>query len=335
MNNLFSSIFWDAPQYGVLITVSIICALCAAYRFFKVRRVIAYLAGTHLEMLIAGARQSSSSIRVILIFVGSLALVAALMRPRWQDARTITVVQETRDLFVALDISRSMLATDCEPHRLACAKQKIKQLLMQLSCERIGLILFSGSAFVQCPLTTDYRAFNLFLDGVDVESVSSGTTALEQAIKQALDAFAAVPSRKTKILVVFTDGEDFSSNLHQLKEQAKQAGLHIFTVGVGTPQGAPIPLFAPDGAQTGHQRDEKGSIVISRLNEGVLNALAQDVGGTYFRATQSREDITNLVAHIQTFEKERLEHEQYQERDEKYHYFLALGFALLLVEWLL
>ena len=266
--------------------------------------------------------------------VGVIFLCLALLRPQWNKSEE-TIMQEGRDLYVALDISRSMLATDCNPNRLIFAKEKIKKLIQHLSCERVGLILFSGSAFVQCPLTSDYSAFNLYLDAVDAELISSGTTALDQAIMQALTSFEAVPERKNKLLVLFTDGEDFSHNLHDVKQQATEAHLSIFTVGIGTPEGAPVPLFDVHGKLIGHQKDKYGGVVISRLNEGILSSLAQDAGGTYIRATNNDDDIMMFINKVQVFEKEQLAERKHSRYEDQYHYFLLVSFICFALEWLL
>jgi Ca-activated chloride channel family protein len=244
-------------------------------------------------------------------------------------------MQEGRDLYIALDISRSMLATDSQPNRLICAKEKIKRLIKKLSCERVGLILFSGSAFVQCPLTSDYAAFFLYLDAVDAELISSGTTALDQAIQQALTSFASVPERKSKLLVVLTDGEDFSQNLSNVKEEAAQSHLSIFTIGVGTPEGAPVPLFDHHGNIIGHQKDHKGGVVISRLNEEILANLSADAGGRYIRATENDDDISLFVATVQGFEKEQLAERKHSRYEDQYHYFLLVSFICFVLEWVL
>ena len=228
-----------------------------------------------------------------------------------------------------------MLATDCEPNRLIFAKEKIKRLVKQLSCERVGLILFSGSAFVQCPLTSDYSAFFLYLDAVDAELISSGTTALDQAIQQALNSFAATPDRKSKLLVLFTDGEDFSNNLHDMKKAATEAQLSIFTIGVGTPEGAPVPIFDPYGKLVGHQKDRQGGVVISRLNEEVLRELSQGAGGSYTRATNNDEDIAVFVKTVHAFDKEQLAERKHSRYEDQYHYFLFVSFICFVLEWLL
>jgi Ca-activated chloride channel family protein len=307
------------------------CLLCVRYQ--KKRAAQQLLVGTHFEFL-RNISPTKQIVKSILFCVGFLFLCTALLRPQWNKSEE-TIMQEGRDLYIALDISRSMLATDSQPNRLICAKEKIKRLIKKLSCERVGLILFSGSAFVQCPLTSDYAAFFLYLDAVDAELISSGTTALDQAIQQALTSFASVPERKSKLLVVLTDGEDFSQNLSNVKEEAAQSHLSIFTIGVGTPEGAPVPLFDHHGTIIGHQKDNKGGVVISRLNEEILANLSADAGGRYIRATENDDDISLFVATVQGFEKEQLAERKHSRYEDQYHYFLLISFICFVFEWIL
>ncbi len=244
-------------------------------------------------------------------------------------------MQESRDLFIALDISRSMLAQDMIPNRLEFAKKKIKALVNSLAAERIGLILFSGSSFIQCPLTKDKAAFFMFLDHIDTSTIASGSTALDQAIAQALHAFQTDNARKNKLLVIFTDGEDFSDNLNDLKKQAREQGLTIFTVGIGTQTGAPIPMVDHNGKSIGHLRDKSGSVVISRLDDTVLQKLAQDVGGTYIQSTTNASDLTQLITLLEKFEKEKDQDLKISQYDQQYPLFLLLSFILLAIEWVL
>jgi Ca-activated chloride channel family protein len=318
---------------GLLILVSAGALLC--YRIMRARSAARVLsAAKHATYLLPNFSFAKHILKSILFFVGLIFLVLALMRPQW-GKREQTIAQEGRDLFIALDISRSMLAQDCAPNRLACAKAKIKALVSLLSCERVGLILFSGSTFVQCPLTNDYNAFYMYLDAIDAETISSGTTALDQAVQKALAVFSQHAGKKTKLLALFTDGEDFSSDLAAVKQQAAQAGITIFALGIGTAQGAPVPLFDHAGKPIGHQQDKKGSVVISRLNQEILQGLVTECGGTFITMTPDDTDIKNLVARVQHFEKEKFEERKVSLFQEQYHYFVAVSFICYLIEWLL
>lgn len=329
-------ITWGASsQLPIILAIVCVAVALLVYRVLRTRRAVKQLSSPHwVGRFLHNYSVLKIIIKALLIAVGTLFLLLALLRPQWHKKEQ-TVAQQGRDLFIALDVSRSMLAKDCMPNRLACAKEKIKALVKRLSCERVGLLLFSGSAFVRCPLTTDYAAFFMFLDEVDIETIASGTTAIDQVLKKVLDVYKNMPARKTKLVVLFTDGEDFSSNLQQVKTQAQQEGVKIFTIGVGTPEGAPIPIFDNQGRQTGHMLDKKGSVVISRLNEGILSNVAQDSGATYMRMSGDESDVKALVKQVSRFEKEKIEDKKFSTLEEQYPYFLLVSFICFVLEWLL
>ena len=285
-------------------------------------------------VLLPGFSSLKSIFKAVLLGIGFLGLFLALLQPQW-GKKEHKVEQEGRELLVALDISRSMMAADVKPNRLAFAKSKIKQLVKLLGAERVGLLVFSGDAFIQCPLTRDTGAFSLFLDNVDAETISSGTTSIAQAISKAMSTFASLPTRKNKILVIFTDGEDFSTGLTQIKEDAKKVGLHIFTYGVGTEEGAPIPLLSETGISAGYQKDESGKVIFSCLNRGILQALSRESGGKYIDPTQDSNDLQSLVLCVERYEKEKFEDKDIELEEERYPYFLAVSFLCFLVEWVL
>jgi Ca-activated chloride channel family protein len=273
-------------------------------------------------------------IKLVLLLVALVFLFLALARPQWGTAKEV-VAQEGRDVLIALDVSRSMLVQDVTPSRLAFAKQKIKSLVDALTAERLGLMVFSGNALILCPFTADTQAFANFLDLVEVEEHSTGTTALDKALTQAIATFNAVPQRKHRIMILFTDGEDFSPHLEQVKEKAKAAGLTIFAVGVGTNEGGPIPLYDDKGVFQGHQKDKNGAVIMSRLQEQVLTHVAEQTGAYYVHATQDDSDIQQLMSQIRHFEKEKFEDKSFAAKQDRYAYFAAFSLLFLLVEWLL
>lgn len=336
MSNSIFGVTWGAVHN--LIYVFPIILIILALLLYRVRRsrnaVEALTHGQFRSVVLSHFSLKKNWLKFFLFMMGVIGVSCALLHPQWNKKEQV-VSQEGRDLFIMLDVSRSMLAKDCQPNRLLCAKNKIKELVRQLSSERVGLLLFSGSAFIQCPLTTDYAAFFMFLDAVDVESISSGSTAIDKGIIKVLDAFSSMQDRKNKLLVLFTDGEDFSSNLQAVKKRAHAQGLHIFTVGVGTQDGAPIPLFDAQGKQVGHQLDKKGSVVISRLNEGILSTLAHDVGGVYIPLSKDDTDIKTIVGQVTAFEKEKFDEKRFAALEEQYPYFLIAGFIFFVLEWLL
>ncbi|BDC34845.1 BatB protein [Candidatus Dependentiae bacterium Noda2021] len=335
MNSSLFGITWAAEYNGLWIAVIFLLWLLVVYKavlHFKVVRQLT--SGRSYNNILAHYSPLKTYLKTCLLLLGIISLGAALLRPQWGKKEEV-VHQMGRDLFIAVDISKSMLAKDVTPNRLEFAKQKIKQLVNTLASDRVGLILFAGSAFVQCPLTRDYQAFFMFLDALDNSTVASGGTAIDQAIQQALTIFKSMADKKNKLLVLVTDGEDFSPNLSSIKESALQEGLHIFTLGVGTPEGAPIPLFDPAGKQMGHQKDKNGTVVISRLNEQLLSDLSHKVGGKYLHATKDDSDVKKLVSLVQSYEKESLEDTKIDHYQEQYHWFLLVSLMCFALEWIL
>lgn len=316
-------------------TMMLFVGSCLVFKWYKFYTVVSKLVSSKLRTsVLKNASMVRYGFKTLFFFVGFMFLMFALLRPQW-DKKEEVVEQEGRDILVALDISRSMLAQDEKPNRLEFAKQKIKKLLYNLSCERVGLILFSGTTVLQCPLTTDYAAFFMFLDQIDAETISSGTTTLDQAIRQAIAVYDSMSSRKTKIVCLFTDGEDFSTNLSGIKEKAAAQGLSIFTIGIGSENGAPIPIIDQQGKQTGFEKDHKDAVIMSKLNEGILKNLSTMTGAQYCHATGSDEDVIKLVKQVETFEKDKMDDKTVDRLQEKYNYFVSVSFVCFVLEWLL
>jgi Ca-activated chloride channel family protein len=335
MKKSLFGILWASAHNAVWLVGYVVLLVVLLYATRKLLHSVRLLVARRWQkVLLPGFSSTRSIVKTILLSVGFLGMFLALLQPQW-GKKEHKVEQEGRELLVALDISRSMMASDVKPNRLTFAKSKIKQLVKLLGAERVGLLVFSGDAFVQCPLTRDTAAFSLFLDNVDAETISSGTTSIAQAISKALTTFASLPTRKNKILVIFTDGEDFSTGLSKIKEDAKKMGLHIFTYGVGTEEGAPIPLLAENGPSGGYQKDENGKVVFSHLNRGILQALSRESGGKYIDPTQDDHDLRTLVSHVEGYEKEKFEDKDIELEEERYPYFLAVSFLCFLVEWVL
>ncbi len=304
-------------------------------RYFKAEKAIAKLSSPKLRSLMI---QHGSKFRFIskavLRFLGFVGLLIALLAPQWNKKQE-QVTQEGRDIVIAVDISRSMLCTDEKPNRLEFAKQKIKKILYNLKCERVGLIVFAGDAVVQCPLTVDYGAFFMFLDSLDVTTISSGTTSIDGALQASIDIFKDMPEQKTKIVCLFTDGEDFSTNLSTVKEQAAKIGMAIFTFGIGSKQGAPIPILDATGKNIGFEKDAKGNVVMSKFNEGILKSLSEKTGGRYIRTTSNDSDIKKFIADVEKFEKGSFGSASFERYQEQYSYSIIFSFICFGLEWLL
>jgi len=268
------------------------------------------------------------------LLLDSLALFfifLALLRPQWNEEE-INVEQSGKDILIVLDISRSMLAQDINPNRLLFAKSIIKKVVDLLSPDRVGLILFASKAFSQCPLTSDLEAFTDFLNGINNSTVANGSTNLDSVIIKIADIYSKVENSKNKLAVVLTDGEDFSNNLENMKETIKNNNIKLFIIGIGTTQGAPIPIYNKDGEIIGMQK-ENGQIVITKLNSDLLNEFAQLSGGIYIDSNNQNLDL--IVKQINKYDKEKYENTTIKKYEEKFYYFAGLGFICLLISWLI
>jgi Ca-activated chloride channel family protein len=305
------------------------------FRYIKTQKLISFLSqGKQRFQILKKSSNFFFLVKGILLLIGFMSLFIALLQPQW-GKKDEQVSQQGRDILIAVDISRSMLCSDEKPNRLEFAKQKVKKILYNLKCDRVGLIVFAGDAVVQCPLTVDYAAFFMFLDNLDVSTISSGTTSLDGAIHTALDAFKQMPEKKSKILCLFTDGEDFSTNLAKIKEDAAQEGLSIFTFGVGSTRGAPIPVFDQKGKNIGFEKDSKGTVIMSKFNEGILKNLSLKTGGQYIKTTSDDTDIKKFLSCVEKFEKDSLGSANFNRYQEQYSYFIMISFICFGLEWIL
>ncbi len=335
---MITNILW-AKGNNIIFTLPIflLTTMLLSKQLLWVKKIIYLLAGNkNSKNLFIGFSLNKRIIKLFLISTAVLMLCGALLRPQWAQEKQI-IVQQARDLVIAIDVSKSMLAQDFKPNRLEFAKNKIRELISKLDSERIGLIVFSGNAFCQCPLTSDISAIFTFLDSIDTESISSGATSLHAPILKTIELFNNIDKdRKNKLLVIFTDGEDFSDNLSDIKNQAKNIGLKIFTLGIGSITGAPIPILDSNGEIKDYQRDRNNNqIVISKLGESTLNNLSNETGAQYIKATDNSADINTLIKEVRHFDKESIEDKQINSNQEKFYYFALCGLILLGAEWLI
>ena len=267
---------------------------------------------------------------------GLLMLTVAFIIIAWanpqQGLKKEKVKRKSVDVILALDVSTSMLAQDLNPNRMERAKQFAIKLIETLKGDRIGIVIFAGNAYLQMPLTTDYAAAQLFVKSANPELAPTQGTAISDAIDLAKRTFEE-NNKQHKALIVITDGENHEEGVLELAEQSAEDGLLIFTVGVGTANGGPIPVVV-NGA-TDFKRDKTGNIVRSRLNEGMLKDIARAAKGAYFNLNAGNEIIEALRENIDKIEKREFEQRTFKEFDTKYQYFIALALLFLLIEFLI
>jgi len=256
-------------------------------------------------------------------------LILAIAQPQW-GSETQEVDQEGLQVMVALDVSQSMLAQDIEPTRLDRAKLEIRDLARQLSGDEIGIVPFSGAAFVQVPLTSDYTTALTYLETTGPSLISRPGTVIGDAIRTATAAFDPRLASQ-KVLVVMTDGEDVESDPLAAAREAADQGVMIYTIGFGTPEGEAVPETDQSGRVLGFKQDALGNPVISRMDETVLQETAETGGGKYYRATPDGGELASLLAEIDGLQKAQLQSRQAVRLIERYQIFLALAFAALVL----
>lgn len=266
-----------------------------------------------------------------LILLSLVLLIFAAANPQ-VGTRVQEVKQAGIDVFIALDVSRSMLAEDIKPNRLDKAKLQISSLINKLRGDRIGLIIFAGDAYVQFPLTTDYSAANLFLSAVDVNSVPQQGTAIASAINMAVKSFD-YKFNTQKVIVIITDGEDHEGDIMQAVSEAKEKGIKIYTIGLGSPTGVPIPVYNAQGQQVDYKKDEGGNIVLTKLDENILKEIASAGDGKYFLGSAYEDYLDRIFNDLSSLEKTEFGVRKVTDYEDRFYYFLAPAIILLLIEF--
>lgn len=334
MNSSFG-IYWAGISWWIAALLFVV-ALCGIWwrTQLQLKTVKLLASGILGKKLLHNSSPFKIITRSLVMSLGILSVCIALMQPQWGQIEQ-KVQQQGRDVMVLLDISRSMMAQDVSPNRMALAKIKIRNLVSLLDTERVGLILFSGTAVVQCPLTKDLSSFLGQLEAADAETISSGTTVLGKALNKAAEVFKKVRSNKNKIVLIVTDGEDFSQDTKSSIDALKSQSITLLSLGVATPEGGPIPKLDASGKVIGHETDASGGVILSKLNQELLQSLAASCNGTYTRISKNEDDIYTLHQAVQRVEKEEQDDRTISLYHDQYPWFLAIAWICFMLEWIL
>ncbi|MBU3911595.1 MAG: VWA domain-containing protein [Candidatus Omnitrophica bacterium] len=258
-------------------------------------------------------------------------LIISLARPQIGTRLTMTRRQGV-DVMIAVDTSASMLAQDIKPNRLEKAKLEISSLIDKLKGDRAGILTFSGDSFVQCPLTLDYNAAKMFLGIIEAGMMPKPGTAIGDAIRTATESFIK-KERRHKVLILLTDGEDHETNPVRAAQEARKEGVIIYTIGIGTKSGEPIPVVDESGKVAGHKKDKNGNVVLSRLDDTTLQKIALVTDGKYYNATPSEFELDKIYDEISKMQKKELSNRLFAQYEDRFQYFLAIALILLCVEF--
>lgn len=267
----------------------------------------------------------------IFLLAGFVFLIFALARPQYgyRDAQT---EKRSSEIVIALDVSRSMLAEDVRPSRMAGAKMLISRVVDECAGDKIGVIVFSGSSMWQCPMTYDGEAVKMFLQGADTDAVPFGGTELSSPIGLALKKREKTFSSSTAMLLI-TDGEDHDDKTKESVESAEKAGLRIISVGIGTRRGAPIPLKNESGTLLGYVSDNSGKTVISRLDSALLKKISEKTGGKYFEMSGGKDISAEVISELKRLDKDARGKVRESRKRDRFQIFLFLALAAFIIEF--
>ena len=316
------------PEYlYLLLAAPALVALFAWALYDRRRRLARFGDPATVATLMPDASTGRMKLKFILFPTAVILVILAAARPQF-GSKLREQKSEGIEMMLAVDISNSMLAEDFEPNRLERTKYAINKLFDGLEQDRVGVIVFAGDATVQLPITSDYRMAKAFAKRISPSMASVQGTSIGKALSLAEMSFSS-GSGDSRVIILITDGEDHEGNVMQAAERAAEQGIRIFTIGIGTPEGAPIEI----GGE--FIKDEKGDMVVSKLDEKMLSEVAGITGGAYVRSTKQSIGLDEIVKSINEMEQTELSMMRFEEFNEQYQYLLIAALVLLLAEFLL
>ncbi|MCH4822343.1 VWA domain-containing protein [Gramella lutea] len=312
--------------FWLLLVIPVIIFLFLIFIFWQSRTRKKFASRNLLKHLAPNRSRSKPIIKLVLFLLALASLTLALVNPK-MGTKLKTVKREGVDIVFAIDVSKSMDAEDIAPSRIEKSKQLVSQILNSLGSDRVGLIAYAGGAYPQLPITTDYSAARMFLQALNTDMISSQGTAIGDAIELATTYYDDA-QQTNRVLIIISDGEDHEGNVEEFTEQASEMGIRIFTIGVGTDKGGPIPIKR-NGVIQNYKKDNRGETVITKLNPATLQEIAEATEGSYISGNVTSEVTERITEELQNIEKTEFEAKQFA--DFKSHFQLFLGIALALL----
>jgi Ca-activated chloride channel family protein len=284
-----------------------------------------------MKFLMPFASKNRPRFKFFILMLALAFIILGIARPQY-GSKLKKVKREGVELIIALDVSNSMLAEDIQPNRLERAKLAISRLVDKLKDDKIGLIVFAGDAYTQLPITSDYNSAKLFLNSVSTQIVPKQGTAIGAAIGLGMRSFTP-SSKSNKAIIVITDGENHEDDAISAAKSAVENGIVVHAIGMGLPQGSPIPVLR-SGAKE-YLKDNQGNVVITKLNETMLEQISAAGNGIYVRANNAQVGLNTLFDEINKLEKSEMESLVYSDYEDQFQYFFAIAMALILLEFVI
>lgn len=306
---------------------------CSCYQK-KVKQKIGNL--DIIEKISSPLRKGIQKLKIFLVFASIFLIILCLSRPQ-MGKKPIKITRKGIDIVFCVDTSLSMNAQDIKPNRLMRTKQEISSFLKKMGGDRIGLVAFAGESFVQCPLTLDKSALRIFLDVLDTDLIPQAGTNLEKPIKLALSLLTKkeVQIEADKVIILITDGESHLGNPLSAANLAKQKKIRIYTIGIGSINGEPIPVYNEKRDVKGYKKDKQGKIVMSKLNADILQRIAAVSGGEFYHLVSSGSEMDKIISSLSRLHKEKFKQKIEMEYKDRFQYFLLFALIFLGVEFVL
>lgn len=322
----------DAPNYFyLLLLIPVLIAVYLWNTSWKKRKIAEFGSGNYLKRLAPEASTTSKPLIKIALLTATVALlIFALVNPKF-GTKIETVKRQGVDIVFAIDVSKSMLAEDIAPSRLGKTKQLATQIINNLASDRIGIVGYAGSAFPMLPITTDYNMAKMYLQDMHTDMVSSMGTALRDAIEVGSNYFD--DPKTSKVMILISDGEDHGEGISDAIAVAKEKGIKIITIGVGTPEGAQIPI-KQNGKIVDFKKDAEGNTVITQMNENTLKEVAKGTGGIFMYGSKTEEVLQLVDQTLQKIEKTDFESQQIADFQSQFQWFIGLALILLIIDGL-
>lgn len=315
--------------FYVLGIIPFLVVLFIGYRIWQKHAQKRFADAETLNRLSPNKSIFKSVLKLVLILLAISCLAIALVNPKI-GTKMETVKREGVDIVFAIDVSKSMIAEDIAPNRLEKAKRLVSEIINNLASDRIGIIAYAGQAHPQLPITTDYSAAKMFLQSMNTDMMSSQGTAINEAIQLATTYYDD-QDQTNRVLFLISDGEDHSNATAEAVEEASAAGIKIYTIGIGTAKGGPMPIRV-NGVIDTYKKDRNGEVVITKLNESILQAIAREGNGEYINGTNTNEVVTQVTDILSQMDKTEFESKQFADFKDQFQWFIAAAIFLLFLD---
>lgn len=319
----------ETYYFYLLATIPVVVLLFILTALWKKHAQKRFAGSKALKRLSPDKSTFKPAVKLVLVCLALFSMVIALVNPKI-GTKIETVKREGVDVVFAIDVSKSMDAEDVAPNRIEKSKQLVSQILGTLGGDRIGIIGYAGSAFPQLPITTDFGAARMFLSAMNTDMVSSQGTAIAEAIRLAATYYDD-EEQTNRILFIISDGEDHEGNTASVIDQAVKDGIKIYTIGVGTPSGSPIPIKR-NGILQEYKRDRNGDRVITQLDETTLQEIARQGNGGYISGNNTAEVVNRVKTILNETNKTEFEAKQFADFKDQFQWFIGIALLLLLLD---